>query len=147
MSFWDHDSTNSSVTSVLPCHLSGYLHAPVLLQGSFLSTCQGDNRQHRWREPCPQRLLSQPGEGGAPTITMTNRDLHGVRKHAKCCKEPLEQLGATRDDAGGWSAMTSESRVRAGLTQRVAFERKLEEVKTGVQRILGEGAASAQTLG
>lgn len=37
------------------------------------------------------------GEGGAPTITMTN-----VLKHAKCCKEPLEQLGATRDDAGAW---------------------------------------------
>lgn len=65
---------------------------------------------------------------------MTN----GVLKHAKCCKEPLEQLGATRDDAGAWLAVTSESTVSAGLTQRVAFERKLEEVKTGVQRILGE---------
>lgn len=73
------------------------------------------------------------GEGGAPTITRTN-----VLKHAKCCKEPLEQPAATRDDAGAWLAVTSESRVSAGLTQRVAFERKLEEVKTGVQRILGE---------
>lgn len=86
----------------------------MLLQDSFLSTCQGDNRQHRWREPSSETAVPA-GEGGAPTITMTK----GVLKHAKCCKEPLEQLGATRDDAGAWLAVTSEN---AGLTQRVAFE-------------------------